>query len=84
MSAVLWAAVFFETSRDDECDPDLAVKQLEQIAGELGALPAEDQETFRAFARRAGESDFRPGMANVIAEVVDGLLGEPDGHRRTD
>jgi hypothetical protein len=29
MSAVLWAALFFETSSDDQCDPDLTVKRLD-------------------------------------------------------
>jgi hypothetical protein len=38
MHAVLYAALFFETSTDDECDPDLAVKQLEQVASSLAQL----------------------------------------------
>jgi hypothetical protein len=35
MQAVLYAALFLETTTDDECDPDLAVKRLEQIGWRL-------------------------------------------------
>jgi hypothetical protein len=38
MSRLLWAAVFFETCSDSECDPDIAVKQLEQMALHLYQL----------------------------------------------
>ena len=44
MEAVLWAAVFFETSSNDECDPDLAVKQLEQMAHALAQLSPNERE----------------------------------------
>ena len=75
MEAVLWAAVFFETSGDDECDPDLAVKQLEQIAHALRQLSPGEREEFRAFARRAARADSRPETAAMIPRLVDGLLG---------
>lgn len=77
MEAVLWAAVFFETSGDDECDPDLAVKQLEQMAHALRQLSPGEQEQFRAFVGRAAACDPRPEIATLIPRVVDGLLAEP-------
>jgi len=76
MEAVLWAAVFFETSEDDECDPDLAVKQLEQIRHALIQLSHEEREQFRSFARRAAESDTTPNMATLIPDLLESLLAE--------
>jgi hypothetical protein len=75
MSAVLQAALFFEMSNDDECDPDLAVKQLEEIAWSLAHLSAEEQEQFRAFARRAAES---AALATEILSLADRLLPSAD------
>jgi hypothetical protein len=75
MEAVLWAAVFFETSSDDECDGDLAVKQLEQIAHALRGLSPDEQEEFRSFAHKAAQAEKRPETAAMIPRLVDGLLG---------
>ncbi len=47
MSAILYAALFFETSIEEECDPDLAVKQLEGIAWSLRQLSSAEQDQFR-------------------------------------
>ena len=74
MHAVLYAALFFETSSDDECDPDLAVKQLEQIAWSLGQLSHEEQQRFRAFARQAAERHPDPEIASEIGSLADALL----------
>jgi hypothetical protein len=76
MSAVLWAAVFFESCSDDECDPDVAVKQLEQIAYELGRLSEQEQDEFRRFAQREAERDPRREMTTLISRLVDELLGD--------
>jgi hypothetical protein len=78
MHAVLFAALFFETSSEEECDLDMAVKQLEQIAWSLGQLSHEEQEQFRAFAHRTAESHSSPAIANEIVSLVDGLLTAPD------
>jgi hypothetical protein len=75
MHAVLYAALFFETSSDDECDPDLAVKQLEQIAWSLRELSHEEQQRFRTFARQAAERHPDPETASEIRSLVDALLG---------
>jgi hypothetical protein len=83
IEAVLWAAVFFETSDDAECDPDLAVKQLEQIAHALRELSPEEQEQFRAFARRTAERDHRAEMTTLVPALVDRLLGECDQQSRS-
>jgi hypothetical protein len=74
MSSVFWAAMFFETSSDAECDPDLATKQLEQIAWHLRQLSPEEQREFRLFAERAAAADRRPEVAADIRELVAGLL----------
>lgn len=68
--------MFFETSSDAECDPDLASKQLEQIAWHLGQLSIEEQREFRAFAERVATSDGRPDMRARMRVLVDGLLSE--------
>jgi hypothetical protein len=81
MEVVLWAAVFFETSSDDECDPDLAVKQLDNMAHALRQLSPAEQEEFRAFAFRTAERDPRPDVAALIPQLVDGLLDEPGPSR---
>lgn len=74
MHAVLYAALFFETSTDDECDPDLAVKQLEQLASSLRQLSADEQEVFRAFAHREAESDPRPSVSRQIRALAESLI----------
>jgi hypothetical protein len=74
MHALLYAALFLGTCSDDECDPDLAVKQLESIGWELHQLTPEEQEQFRAFARREAESHPVREVAAEIVALVDGLL----------
>ena len=76
MSAVLWSAMFFETSSDSECDPDLAVKQLEQIAWNLGHLSPDEQLAFRAFAERTAAAERDGDLAAQIRALVAGLLPE--------
>ena len=74
MNALLYAALFFATCSDEDCDPDLAVKQLESIGWELNQLSRAEQEQFRAFARRAAESHPVREVAAEIVVLVDGLL----------
>ena len=74
MAALLYAASFFETSTEDECDLDLAVKQLEGIADELGQLSPTEQDEFRQFAYRLADSDPNPHVAADLRRVADGLL----------
>lgn len=78
MRALLYAALFFEDSSDDECDPDLAVKQLEHIASCVSELTPDEVEEFRAFALREAERDPMPEMAVRIRSVVEGLLPAED------
>ena len=63
VAALLYAAAFFETSTEDECDLDLAVKQLEGIADHLRQLSVEEQGEFRQFAHRLADSDPNPHLA---------------------
>ena len=74
MSSLLWAAMFFETCSDDDCDPDQAAKQLEQIAWHLQQLAPDEQREFRSFAERAVADDPRPDIKEQVRALVDGLL----------
>ena len=74
MHAVLYAALFFGTSDDDACDPDLAVKQLEGIAWSLRQLSPSEQEEFRRYAFDAAKQDPSTDMAHEIRALVNGLL----------
>jgi hypothetical protein len=74
MAALLYAAAFFEGSTEDECDVDLAVKQLEGIAYHLRQLSATEQKEFRRFAYRLADSDPNPHVAAELRRVADGLL----------
>jgi hypothetical protein len=68
MHALLYAALFFGTSTEDVCDPDLAVKQLEAIAWSLRQMTTEDQECFRRYAYRQAREH------PVVAVVRSGSL----------
>ena len=74
MAALIYAGAFFETSTEDECDLDLAVKQLEGIAYSLHQLSAAEQDEFRQFAYRLADSDPNPHVAADLRRVADGLL----------
>jgi hypothetical protein len=76
MSSVLWAAMFFETCGEDECDPDLAMKQLEQIAWYLRQLAPDEQQEFREFAERAAADDDQADTAEELRMLVKALLPE--------
>jgi hypothetical protein len=73
---VLWSAMFFETSSDSECDPNLAVKQLEQIAWNLGNMSPDEQKAFRAFAERTAAAERDGELAAHIRVLIAGLLPE--------
>ena len=77
MDALLYAALFFETSNDDDCDPDLAVKQLEGISWSLRQMSPAEQDRFRRYARRVADQHPNPEVADEIRGLADGLL--PDG-----
>lgn len=49
--------MFFETSGATECDSDLAVKQLEQIAWHLGQMLSDKQRTFRDVAEQTAAAE---------------------------
>lgn len=70
MNAILYAALFFETSTEEECDPDLAVKQLEGIAWSLRQLSSAEQDQFRSYARRVADADPALAVADEIRTLV--------------
>lgn len=74
MRSLLYAALFFETSGEEECDLDLAVKQLENIAAELEKLTPSEQEELRRFAHEEAERDPSPELSDEIRTLVDALL----------
>jgi hypothetical protein len=78
MEALLYAALFFGTSTDEECDPDLAVKQLEEISWSLQQMSPAEQETFRSHAYRAADEHPSPAVGHEIRTLVDGLLPSDD------
>jgi hypothetical protein len=74
MEALLYAALFLETSTDEECDPDLAVKQLEEISASLRKLSPAEQDRFRSHANRVAHRHPSHAVADEIRSLVDGLL----------
>ena len=76
MRALLYAALFFETCSDDQCDLDTAVKQLEGIAAELAGLTTSDRAEFRAFGQREAAAHPDPAVSEEITRVIDALLAE--------
>jgi hypothetical protein len=75
MTAVLYAAVFFETSSDAECDADSAVKQLEHIAYLVRQLSRAEQDEFRRHGYRLAGEHLDPADTDRVRAVVDALLG---------
>jgi hypothetical protein len=57
---VFWFVVFLEDREDDELDPDLAVKKLEEIVSSLSTLDPQDRATFFAFCRKETENPWPP------------------------
>jgi hypothetical protein len=77
---VLSIARWIESMPDDELDPDTGVKMLEDLAGVVGELGQEDQQTFIRAARHL--ADRRPDDWNAAAierMLVDFGLMEPSG-----
>jgi hypothetical protein len=69
--ALLWAAYFFETCSNDECRPDIAVKQLEQITHTLSGLDTNGADQLRAVARRvASENAAAVGLPALVDELL--------------
>jgi hypothetical protein len=76
MRALLYAAVFFETSTEEQCDLDTAVKQLEGIHAELDGLTAAEKAEFRAFAHREASKEPAPHLRQAIGTFIDSLRPE--------
>lgn len=76
MRALLYAAVFFATSSEKQCDLDTAVSQLEGIHAELDELTPTEKDELRAFAEREAAKDPAPHMKQAIRDVVASILRE--------
>jgi hypothetical protein len=74
MTAVIHAAVFFETSSDADCNPDVAVSQLEQLAHTVGQLSPAEREEFRRHGDRLAAEHPNPADGARVRETVDALI----------
>lgn len=75
VEALLGAALLFETSPEQECDPQVAAGRLEAIASRVQRMPFDDQQQFRAaallIADRAGSAEEAQELRDLLD---DGLL----------
>ena len=71
MRVVVQAAGFFELCDDDVLDPDIAVKQLEWIAGELHKLDPKEREALVAFVLREAEATNDPRYRAFLLSFPD-------------
>jgi hypothetical protein len=78
MRALLYATLFFATCTDEECDPDVAVKQLESIAATLKGLTEAEERELRRYANRLADEHPSAGVAAEIRQLIDGMLLGPD------
>lgn len=77
VEALLEAALLFEATPLQECEPQVAVGRLEALASRLQRMPFDDQQQFRAaallIADRAGSAE----EAQELRDLLDhGLLPE--------
>ena len=70
---MLLAALFFETSNDEECHPDSAVKQLEQMRSVLTRLAPDEREAFHRFAARLAtrNAPATTGLTELATHLLD-------------
>ena len=71
MRALLYAALFFATCTEEQCELDTAVKQLEGLTAELNKLSAADTAEFRAFLVREAAAHPRAAVATEILQFAE-------------
>ena len=69
--AVVEAFVVLELSNDDEIDPDVAVRGMENIAAHLVSLGDGDQRALRAEFAAIASASTDPAHAQFASEVAD-------------
>jgi hypothetical protein len=78
MRALLYAALFFATCSEEQCELDTAVKQLEGLTAELNKLSAADKAEFRAFTVREAAAHPRAAVAAEISQFAEATFSEED------
>jgi hypothetical protein len=78
MRALLYAALFFATCSEEQCELDTAVKQLEGLTAELNKLSAADKAEFRAFMVREAAAHPRAAVAAEISQFAEATFSEED------
>jgi hypothetical protein len=69
VKAIAAALVLLEQSGDDEIDPDVAVRGMENIAHELLALPEEDRAEFVEVIERIASAESSVPYANFLRDI---------------
>jgi hypothetical protein len=76
MRALLYAALFFATCTEEQCELDTAVKQLEALTADLSKLSAAEKAEFRAFMVREAAAHLRAAVATEILQLADATFPE--------
>lgn len=63
---------------EDEVDPDVATTWFEDLADQLGRLPAEDRHRLAALFRQAAMEETRPEFREAMLEVPENFGLEDD------
>ncbi len=73
-----YAAGFFATCTEEQCELDTAVKQLEGLTVDLKKLSAADKAEFRAFMAREAAAHPIAAVATEILQFAEATFGEED------
>jgi hypothetical protein len=76
MRALLYAALFFATCSEDQCDLDTSVKQLEGLTAHLNKLSEADKAEFRAFVLREAAAHPVPSVGAEISQFAKATFDE--------
>jgi hypothetical protein len=66
MSIVLRLAAFLELSDAPDLNPDVAVRQLEEVAALLKGLNAQERDAFIAFTRKEAKATADPNYRDFL------------------
>jgi hypothetical protein len=78
MRALLYAALFFATCSEEQCDLDTSVKELEGITDHLNRLSETEKAEFRAFMLREAAAHPVPSVGTEILQFAKATFDEED------
>ena len=78
MRALPYAALFFATCTEEQCELDTAVKELEGLTAELDRLTVAEKAEFRAFMLREAAAHPRAAVAAEISQFANATFAEED------